>query len=1443
MVMPDYDIAQHLKYVPDVFGTVRALGIDKYPGEMAIMRELVQNADDAFDKKNSPTYVKFILTEDELIIEHDGKPFSKPPEDLLKKETLTEEESEELNKYDFVKISKIGLGKNDEEMTGKFGTGFTSVFHLSDNPRIESNGWDFQICIGKEPIIKEILYNPLTFIHLPIRVTNTKISAKIGAEIFGENKRKCFEEQILAESYKIIFFLKHITKIEVFKNEKPLYLVEKIKQKKRTKTKNLLCENITISIQNFQDKSWKGPKEKWWIYSLENISIPSEFEELGLKLKQKVSIAISKGKSSFAKMFNIHNHSYFTFPVKGTKFHFKYNASRFFLTTGRDDFITKEGLQNDFNRWQINNLTILLIKIISEFILTNKSPDIVYHILPHPHEYYHEYDKYLLDSFREKVQEKNIKIFYTTKGKWVGPKNTYIGDKKLEQFLPKNQYRYFIGKFVRNYKGVLEFYGAKSLSHEELVEYLGENQDTDNFKKRFNSKLTKRKIERLRLIYECLGESDLRSDMVRKLKEIDFILTEDGTLRCANYKVYFPSDESMPLINPDDIVHHSIYSTKKSDLFLKNELKITKMELNDLIVDSFLRRLENYDDKQIFEFVLYLVKRKKGVLDKETIRELKSKVKDILKLEINNPEDTEIYFYDKELKQIFGDNLNYLSQEYERELSRQNLKWKDFFEDIGVKKTQTSKKIIALANEINMGGYSKESAVKTEKLFRFISKNLRNFDKEEKKELEYLKYHKWIPTVRNEIEYPDETYIDRKITHLVGSEVPLISFSVKKGDPLVRFLEMQTKPSMEDVVNYLLGHNVEVNKVEDRKVDFRIYKYLNDNFEDLDDELIEKLQVNRVIWFNGKLWGPHKLFLKNYSREFGPNGEIRGYLHKSKFKELTNLCSKLGIKEKIEEPDDYVDFLLDISEQAERIEVAKWRKYIENACGRTAYSEYLLSEKQKDSLSESRIIIHNSYLKRPSECYLIRETDKIYKDRIEKSGIVDVPFILENDPEKERFYLSIGMKEIYDSIFQKRADENKSEPCAEWKEKFGKLIPWVNGYGYRALGNEGVTSHSKLKGINVKRVTGLKVSYGIEYNSGKITGNPLEDFCCLEVGDSGKSVLYLDDSFEEGNNEHILFVSTLLVSLIDSVNDIERFNWSMAMSQYLRFGQISGINPYYPAKHKENIEEEELEETHTEIEKETEEEYEEEEEEVEERLSEDEEIAEGWLKKGEFEEEKETEEAEGEEKPEVKKLLKDWAPKITLEQITAIKVEEYEPKEVPRSSSSGVNKRVKNHSPSDTNLFPTPSSVDALSRDAKKAIGNRGEEIALKQLKEEKSEEYSDVNVIDKDDGFVIEKDGEILVKVIWLNKNDDRGVGHDIELIENDITNYIEVKSTITEKKDWFEVSRAQWELMQKAGNNFWIYRVYNIEVETPKLTKIRNPAKLWQEGNITAYPIRIQI
>ncbi len=201
-------------------------------------------------------------------------------------------------------------------------------------------------------------------------------------------------------------------------------------------------------------------------------------------------------------------------------------------------------------------------------------------------------------------------------------------------------------------------------------------------------------------------------------------------------------------------------------------------------------------------------------------------------------------------------------------------------------------------------------------------------------------------------------------------------------------------------------------------------------------------------------------------------------------------------------------------------------------------------------------------MRRPTECYLIQETDRVYKDRIERSGIVDVPFIFENVAQKERYYLSIGVKEIYEFILQNRADENESRPWPEWEEKLAESIPWINGYGYRALGDDGLPDIDVLERTNVQRVSGLGVSYGIHHNGERIIGNPIDDFCCLGTDHRRKKVLYLDTSFDEKNNEHLLLLCALLTSLISPDIDIKRVEWIMSMSQYFRYSEIVGISPH-----------------------------------------------------------------------------------------------------------------------------------------------------------------------------------------------------------------------------------------------------------------------------------------
>ena len=151
--------------------------------------------------------------------------------------------------------------------------------------------------------------------------------------------------------------------------------------------------------------------------------------------------------------------------------------------------------------------------------------------------------------------------------------------------------------------------------------------------------------------------------------------------------------------------------------------------------------------------------------------------------------------------------------------------------------------------------------------------------------------------------------------------------------------------------------------------------------------------------------------------------------------------------------------------------------------------------------------------------------------------------------------------------------------------------------------------------------------------------------------------------------------------------------------------------------------------------------------------------------------------------------------------------------------------------------------LDALTSEDKKNIGRWGEQYALRCLKEILKGKYPESTVDETDDGFNICIDGESIVEVYWLNKAADRREGYDIKLTESGNEAFIEVKSTKMEDKDWFEVSKPQWEFAQQKRDTFHIYRIYGSGTKNPRLVDISDPYLRWQEGGLIAYPIRIRI
>ena len=121
--------------------------IEAYPWGVQILKELVQNADDAgasvlhivYDKRYHPTEAVFC----------DGWKHLQGP-------ALLAYNDRSFSKDDIVGIQNLGLGskRDDAAKTGQFGIGFNAVYHLTDCPSFISDNKDF--CVF-DPLCKFIL--------------------------------------------------------------------------------------------------------------------------------------------------------------------------------------------------------------------------------------------------------------------------------------------------------------------------------------------------------------------------------------------------------------------------------------------------------------------------------------------------------------------------------------------------------------------------------------------------------------------------------------------------------------------------------------------------------------------------------------------------------------------------------------------------------------------------------------------------------------------------------------------------------------------------------------------------------------------------------------------------------------------------------------------------------------------------------------------------------------------------------------------------------------------------------------------------------------------------------------------------------------------------------------------------------------------------------------
>jgi len=91
--------------------------------------------------------------------------------------------------------------------------------------------------------------------------------------------------------------------------------------------------------------------------------------------------------------------------------------------------------------------------------------------------------------------------------------------------------------------------------------------------------------------------------------------------------------------------------------------------------------------------------------------------------------------------------------------------------------------------------------------------------------------------------------------------------------------------------------------------------------------------------------------------------------------------------------------------------------------------------------------------------------------------------------------------------------------------------------------------------------------------------------------------------------------------------------------------------------------------------------------------------------------------------------------------------------------------------------------------------------------------------------------------RVVWVNEHEETGFQYDLRIesaSSGEVEAFVEVKTTQSKEKHYFEMSYREWTFAQKEGNRFVVFRVSNAGKRDVELCSITNPFKQWKDQNM---------
>ncbi|KAG1941227.1 sacsin [Pimephales promelas] len=254
--------------------------IDAYPSKKDILKELIQNADDA-----EATEIHFVWDKRKHKTE---KIFGKKWE-LVQGPALCVYNNRTFTDDDLQGIQQLGEGGKHGSLgrTGKYGLGFNSVYHLTDCPSIltgdkwlcisdpnlkyvegitkESPGCKFSIDNELKKSFEDVYHTflpemfPLdsgTMFRLPLRTEKMAEKSEISRHTVTDRDMEELKSALTEDPEGLILFLKHITKIQFLEisddgmEEKSSFLIEKKHTAKSMESKETFHRHVRESLMS-----------------------------------------------------------------------------------------------------------------------------------------------------------------------------------------------------------------------------------------------------------------------------------------------------------------------------------------------------------------------------------------------------------------------------------------------------------------------------------------------------------------------------------------------------------------------------------------------------------------------------------------------------------------------------------------------------------------------------------------------------------------------------------------------------------------------------------------------------------------------------------------------------------------------------------------------------------------------------------------------------------------------------------------------------------------------------------------------------------------------------------------------------------------------------------------------------------------------------------------